>query len=399
MRHGALMRLAMVFSLIVFAPFQTCRATLGPWQALGGISTGSTCMSVDAATNTLLVGSVTGFLYYAIDDSVWTNREQPGWIGREVWSILAHPDVPGRILTGRQNAFFKGYVELSHDWGVTNQLVWSSQGGGFKDIKADPFGPNTLLACGWHDITPGDLLKSVNGGLTWQQLTNHIHYAMTGIAMDPQVRGRLYVSGDQQVTRSDDAGETWMQTSGGLPPSLGVYCVAVSPHDSLVLLCSNDNGIYRSGDGAATWHQVDAHDSKRIAFNPGVPGMAAAVTFSPYTLLFSWDWGTTWIDRTDTPLPLPAVDLVFHPSGDRLYLTTCENGVFVRTVTPPITLEVEVMGPTVTLHWTSDFPFDLYRVYRSLSAFEAFSLIATTADTLYSEPATAEGFFYRVTGE
>ena len=398
MRHADFTR-AMRFMAFVALCFSETWATLGPWQTLGGISTGSTCLALDEATNTLLVGSVTGFLYYDIDDSVWTNREEPGWIGREVWSILAHPAVQGRILTGRENAFFKGYLELSPDWGLTHQVVWNSQGGGFKDLQADPFQPDTMFACGWQDITPGDLLRSVDGGLTWQSLPNHIQYTMTEIAVDPQVPGRLYVSGDERVTRSSDWGTTWAQVASGLPAALGVYCVAVSPHDSLVLLCSNDNGIYRSDDGAASWTLVDSHDCKHFAFNPGVPGMAAAITFSPYKLLVSWDWGLTWIDRTDAPTALAVVDLTFHPAGDRLYVTTDENGVFVRAVTPPITVQVEVLGTQVELSWTSDFAFGLYRVYRSSSAFDGFTLLASTAETTYSEPVSGERFYYRVTGE
>ncbi|MCU0612352.1 MAG: glycoside hydrolase, partial [Candidatus Eisenbacteria bacterium] len=398
MRHAGFPRTTL-FVVLIFMSGGQSSATLGPWQTLGGISTGSTCLTFDEATNTLLVGSVTGFLYYDIDDSVWTNREEPGWIGREVWSILAHPAVQGRLLTGRENAFFKGYLELSPDWGLTHQVVWNSQGGGFKDLQSDPFQPDTMFACGWQDITPGDLLRSLDGGLTWQSLPNHVHYTMTEIAVDPQVPGRLYVGGDEQVTRSNDGGATWTQIASGLPPALGVYCVAVSPHDSLVLLCSNDNGIYRSSAEAVSWTLVDDHDCQHLAFNPGVPGMAAAVTFSPYRLLVSWDWGMTWIDRTDAPSALPAVDLVFHPAGDRLYVTTHDNGVFVRTVTPPITVQVEVVGAQVELSWTSDFGFSLYRVYRSSSAFDGFSLIATTSGMTFAEPVTADRPYYRVTGE
>lgn len=374
-------------------------ADLGPWHALGGASTGSTRLAVDTVTNTLLVGSVTGFLYYDIDDSTWTSREEPGWIGREVWSLLAHPAVPGRIVTGRENAFFKGYLELSPDWGVTHQVVWNSQGGGFKDLEADPFEPGIMYACGWHDITPGDLLKSIDGGMTWQPLPDHVHYTMTDIAMDPESSGRLYVSGDARVTRSTDGGATWTQVAQGLPVSLGVYCVTVSPHDSLVLLCSNDNGIYRSTDGAASWRLVDARDSSHIVFNPRVPGMAATITFSPYRLLVSYDWGATWTDRTDLQSALQLVDLVFHPAGDRLYVTTRQDGVFVRSVTPPITLRVFTVGTQVHLTWTSDAAFGAYRVYRSDSAFGPFVPIATTADTFYIETASGEAFFYRVTGE
>ncbi len=387
-------RSLLVVSIAVGVP----HAALGPWESLGGPS-GATCMAFDGGTNTLLVGTVSGFQYYAIDEGAWTDREEEGSIGREVWAILAHPTVPGRILTGRQNAFFKGYLEFSPDWGITHFPVWISQGGKLTELQADPFNPDVMYACGWHDISPGDLLRSSDGGMTWVQLPSHLHYAMTDLATDPQVPGRIYVSGDALVTRSDDGGDTWVQVANGLPATLGVYCVAVSPHNSHVLLCANDNGIYRSDDGASSWRHVEGAAARRISFNPGVPGMASAVTFSPYRLMVSWDWGAHWVDRTDWPTAMVGVDLAFPPEGDRLFLATSQNGVFVRSVTTPISLTIRVEGPEVRLEWTSDYPFALYRVYRSTSPWGGFAPVIVTPGMTYSEPIVGERFFYRVTGE
>ncbi len=376
---------------------------LGGWQAIGGMSNaGNTCLHYEGNTQTLFVGTVEGFLYFDVPGQTWTAREDTGWIGRTVQSVAAHPTQPGTVVTGRVNAFFKGYLELTEDWGVTSDPVYSSQGGVFKDIQVDPFDPDVFYACGWHDITPGDLMKSTDGGQGWTQLLNYLHYTMTEVSMDPGTEGTLYVSGDQQVTRSTDAGQTWVRVAEGLPPGLGVYCVSVSPQDSLILLASNDNGTYRTTDGGGQWANVDSRDCQHFALNTVVPQMAAAVTFSPYSLLLSTDSGATWTDRTDGFAGQDMVDLVFSTCGRWLYVTSAHDGVFSRPVywqEFPIVLEITRSGNGVRLTWSAGYPFPLYNVYRSTSAFGPFTKIGTTTQMQYQDSPLGSAFFYRVTGE
>jgi hypothetical protein len=378
-------------------------AELGGWQAIGGASNaGNTCLHYEGATQTLLVGTVEGFLYYDIPGQAWTAREDTGWIGRTVQSIAAHPGEPGTIVTGRVNAFFKGYLELTEDWGVSSQLVYSSQGGVFKDLQVDPFAPDVFYACGWHDITPGDLVKSTDGGHTWATLPGHLHYTMTEIATDSRTPNTLYVSGDQQVTRSTDAGQTWVRVAEGLPSGLGVYCVAVSPQDSLILVAANDNGVYRTTDGGGQWVLVDSRDCQHFACNPVVPDMMTAVTFSPYKLLLSTDSGATWADRTDGFAGQQMVDVVFSGSGQQLYVSSAQAGVFARPVywqEFPIVLEVSRIDGGVRLIWSAGYPFPLYNVYRAASVSGPFSKIASTSQTQYEDSPLGASFFYRVTGE
>ncbi len=394
---------AVAVSLALVGAGAALSADLGAWQGIGGAGNASnTCLHYDVNTQTLFVGTVEGFLYYDIAEDIWVAREDTGWIGRTTQSIAAHPAQSGTVVTGRVNAFFKGYLELTEDWGTTADVVYSSQGGVFKDIQVDPFDADIFYACGWQDITPGDLVKSADGGHTWSQLPGHIHYTMTEIAVDARTQGTLYVSGDQQVTRSTDGGASWARVAEGLPVGLGVYCVSVSPQDSLVLLASNDNGIYRTTDGGGQWVLVDSRDCQRFACNPVVPDMITAVTFSPYSLLLSTDSGATWTDRTDGFTGQHMVDVVFSTDGQSLYVSSAVDGVFSRPVYWqgfPIVLEISRSGNGVLLVWTAGYPFPLYNVYRSALPHGPFVKIATTPATQYAESPLGASFFYRVTGE
>ncbi|NOR88174.1 MAG: hypothetical protein GQ527_11245, partial [Bacteroidales bacterium] len=219
------------------------------WESIGPIGGDMfTCLHIDTANQILYVGTEEGFWYQDLSSEEWTSRVEVGWIGRSVKSINSYPVFPGRIITGRVNAWFKGYLELSYDWGVTNEIAFFSDGGFISDIKYSPSNPNIFYACGRSDITPGDILKSNDGGQNWSQLSNYIQVHMTSMTISPTSSNILYVSGDARITKTDDGGITWSSASNGLPISLGVYSVAMNRGDEQSLICSNDNGLYRTID-------------------------------------------------------------------------------------------------------------------------------------------------------
>lgn len=311
------------------------------WEPIGPSSGWLTCLHADETGTALFAGSIEGFWYYTHATASWTQREDVGWIGRQVWSLASLGSDPGTVITGRENAFFKGYLEWTDDWGVTSSPAYMSDGGSVKDVKELPGSPGTFVACTWSDVAPGELLRSTDGGITWGLLAGG-HYAMTELAVDPNQPGTLYLSGSDQVTKSTDGGDSWAAAGGGLPTGLGVYCVSCSPHDSQLLLCSNDDGIYRSTDGGGSWafvpSEVGLLDCQHFAFSPSTPGLAAAVTFSPYRLIVSEDGGETWADASGDLAGESLTDTVFAPDGETLYVSTYDSGLFAAAVGGPGTV-------------------------------------------------------------
>ncbi len=317
---------------ILFVLFIAFTVTSLPqWNAIGPDS-GETsfCMSFDNNTGNLFLGTAEGFWYYNISTAQWTRREDVGWIGRSVFSIAAHPTIPGRIITGRQNAFFKGYIEYTNDWGVTNDNAYNSDGGQVTDIKGVPGSPNTFIACTWPDVSPGELVKSTDGGLNWVLQTNYIHFALTEIAIDKNNPQIMYIAGDERVTKSTNGGTSWTVSANGLPSGLGVYTVSVSPTNSQILLASNDNDLYRSTDAGGSWTSVYGSACRRTEFNPVNGNYAIALTFSPYKVLISSNAGAAWSDFTAGFNPDELSDLAFNASGTKLYVSTSMMGVYVH---------------------------------------------------------------------
>ena len=300
------------------------------WVSIGPSDAMIMCLHMDTTNNILFAGTVEGFQYYPFATGEWIQREDVGSMGRQVMSLTTCPSEPGWIITGRENAFWKGYMEYSDDWGVTNSYTYSSEGGQFVDIQNVPDEPDIYYTCAWSDITPGDLLKSIDRGVFWSPLTNYLHTFMTEIAINPDNSDTMYVSGNAQVTRSTDGGTTWVQASSGLPGSLGVYCVAINPGNPQILVASNNNGIYRTVDGGDSWTLVNSESSgcQHFAFNPVNPEVVVCITFSPYRLLVSVDSGLIWEDYTGDYPGGTMVDVAFSCNGDSLYVASVYSGVY-----------------------------------------------------------------------
>jgi len=287
------------------------------WSYYAPSSTaGFTQFYLDRQDNVLYIGDFEGFRFYNINMEVWTN----GVIGKEAKCLTTHPDFPGRIITGRVNAWFKGYMGLTNDYGVTESTTFESDGGVVLDVKYSPSDPDVMYSCAWSDVTPGDLLKSTDGGLSWIQLSNYLHTVMTEVAIHPTNKDIIYVSGNMRVTKSVDGGTSWNEANNGLPGGLGIYCLSMNPFKPNELLCSNDNAIYKTDDEGVNWVAKETSSVSFISYNPINQDYVAAITFSPYTLLLSNDGGETWEDKTNDFPGEDMRDLTFSADGTKLYV-------------------------------------------------------------------------------
>lgn len=300
------------------------------WISIGANDNTLTRLHFNSSGDTLYAGTIEGYRFYSLYSTQWVNKDMTGWIGRTVWALSSIPGRYARVITGRVNAFFKGYIELNDNFSLQGTIVRNSQGGKFTDIKYCPNNPDTVFACGFSDITPGDLVKSTNGGANWTLLSGYLHNAMTEIAVNPVNNNIIFVSGDGKITKSTNYGDIWISSYNGLPSNLGCYTVTINYFNPQILLTSNDNGIYRSSDGGDNWTQVYSTSCRRVTFHPNNQYIAAAISFSPYKVLFSSDAGLNWADSTGTLPGTATVDLAFSKYDDNLYVASATSGIYKR---------------------------------------------------------------------
>jgi hypothetical protein len=321
-------RLILVASLTLLA----VPAAALDWEYVGMDGIQATRLALDPLRDRLFVGTHEGFHYLDLASGDWTERDWEGWIGRQVYAVDYANALPLRVITGRENAFFKGYLEYSDDLGASESWVYESTGGRVTDLVHADGGPH--WACTWSDIAPGELLRSTNAGESWTPVGGHGFYAMTDL--ERGLAGELYLAGNAGVKWSLDGGTSWESISGDLPAGYGVYCVvSVRPGGDNVpptsLLASIDPGLYYS-DSPGHWTPLLATACRRAIGLP-VPGdpwpapdALAAVTWDGRVLV-SRSFGASWDDETGA-LPGTPIDLIYSPSDDGLYLLTAAHGLY-----------------------------------------------------------------------
>ncbi|MFQ5766456.1 MAG: WD40/YVTN/BNR-like repeat-containing protein [Acidobacteriota bacterium] len=238
---------------------------------------------------------------------------------RHIPRIRIHPTNPDRVWAAvlghlygpsRQRGVFR-----SDDGGRTwTKVLHVNDSAGAIDLALDPTNPRILYAAFWrvrrtpYGLESGgegsSLWKSIDGGDTWQELTDHEGLpapplGISGIAVSPGDPDNLYAIVEAReggVFRSRDGGKTWKRTSGDRslrqrawyysriyadPASVEAVWVVnvrlhhsvdggrtfktvatphgdnhdlwIDPHDPLRMIEANDGGVNATRDGGKIW--------------------------------------------------------------------------------------------------------------------------------------------------
>lgn len=142
-----------------------------------------------------------------------------------------------------------------------------------KSLTVDPHDARTLYAA----IEQGALLKSVDGGVSWQEIRSYespddfVYHDIHQVVPVPSHPGRIYFTSGCGLYRTDDGGVSWRQLTTrhariGYPDQL-----VVSPQDPDVLFMAGAEhnpatwfrsfqargSVVRSSDGGRTWQAAD----------------------------------------------------------------------------------------------------------------------------------------------
>lgn len=240
-------------------------------------------------------------------------------------AIVIHPQNPDIVYIGAMGHAFgpndERGVFMTTDGGRTwTKTLYIDNQHGVSDLEMDPTNPNILYAGMWSferkpwthrsGSEKGGLYKSIDGGRTWNKLTNGLPKLIGRIGVrvassNSNVVYAILESKEGTLYRSDDRGETFKQVSKNTDiVSRGFYYtrVRVDP--------TNENHIYAvasslftSVDGGKTFRSItgrvhvdfhalwiDPKNPKRI-WNGQDGGMAV-----------SNDGGETWENVNNVPL-------------------------------------------------------------------------------------------------
>ncbi|MBX5482481.1 MAG: hypothetical protein IRZ16_11695 [Myxococcaceae bacterium] len=224
----------------------------------------------------------------------------------EQYDPVVHWSAGGTLFVGSPKGLF-----ISRDGGCN----WSPHSffttRGASDVRGAPGQPNVVFATSSRIAAQNGLFRSDDDGFNWTTLAARADTQYTAIRFAPSNPMRAYASAwslDDSaplVYRSDDAGQSFVESTAIAPWFSGFTLVAVSPTDPEVLFASVYDGseyvLLASNDAGATFAEVarDARAFRAMVFEPDT-----GIVWATANRLFrSSDGGKTFVKHVAPKRP------------------------------------------------------------------------------------------------
>ena len=189
----------------------------------------------------------------------------------------------------------------------------------------------------------GGLLKSTNGGATFNALSSLPTNEVMSMVMDPGNPNVVYAGG----FKTTDGGATWVAQSDG-----GGFAMVMDPTNSNIIY-SSFTGVSKTIDGGATWQSASNGLGQTQIFSLAINPFNPNVIFAGSTgdgAFKSVDGGNTWtsvsIDSTVYGLMVDPDDgnIVYAGSnGDGVYKSTDGGNSFARMGSPTVGVVLSIV--------------------------------------------------------
>lgn len=307
-----------------------------------------------------------------INTSTWTpigpapieTKGGLGPISGRIEAAAPHPTNPSVLYVGGANGGI---------WKSTNPVGWvpltddmpSLNFSGYHPLVVHPSNHNLVLGA---VSGPGaGILKSTDGGVSWQLLANSQFDGQTisSIAVHPTDTNIMYISvGWQGVWKSKDGGASFQQLS---LPGGNATDVILAKYDPTVLFAGvvgnsgaaqPNNGVHRSTDSGATWHLLSSLPSGAVL--GGSDGGGAAVRLESGSGAGVVYVAMLTLGPNPTPPPAKAVTAV------QRFKTTDGGTTWKALAATPGTLEARswhllfAVAPKNDAHVFANGPYSLY---------------------------------------
>jgi len=201
-------------------------------------------------------------------------------------------------------------------------------------VRADYMAFNAPLVSGFplyasgHPSTGGNtgLIKSNDGGITWEHVSNVIEpavdfHAMAASKQNPEMLIG-FDSGARGLFKTIDAGKTWET----LEYPEYVSALTISPDDSELIFAGTGNGIFKSDDGGKSWIHLNAYQGLSVyalAFDDNGKLFASVKTFG---IVQSNDFGDSWERLIHVDLTVSSI--VADSQNDKIIVGGFSSGGF-----------------------------------------------------------------------
>ncbi len=328
----------------------------------------------DADHERLFVGTSHGFIYRDLATGVCHAVEDTEQIAR-TRVIVTDPVDSSRLILGRSDSDWNGYIEISEDLGETGSLASVPAAiDGIRDIDRDPSQPTRLFASAYSlDPPASHVLRSEDDGWTWTSIREVPDFQSWELAVDGD--GVVYVGGEDGLYRSQDHGDTWGDDSIA-PPTSWILCLSTDRVGAENrILAGGYGGLWVSLDDAATWtllcpygdrtFQVATHDSYPNIIAAGIKWGATALVVVSYSGGASWENPGYFEDDWDA-FQVMTLSPVDHRVYANNFSYVMAHELFPTVVSPaPVEAQVEItchpnpFNPSTELRFTLPDPAEV----------------------------------------
>jgi photosystem II stability/assembly factor-like uncharacterized protein len=186
---------------------------------------------------------------------------QNGWSvvgpdGGDARAFAAVPGEPRHIYLGTTNSWLYETADEGASWHRLSKL---DPGDGFvlDSIVVDSSHPSTLYVGAWKDSDNGGLWISHDGGRKWSALAEFKGQPVHALAQSPSNPRVLYAGTLQGVFRTGDGGATWTEISPeGSREIHEIESLAVDPKNPDTVYAGTWHLPWKTTDGGKSWHNI-----------------------------------------------------------------------------------------------------------------------------------------------
>lgn len=276
-----------------------------------------------------------GLFYFCNDGGVYSYNEKTaewkeltdGLVITQYYRIAVSQTNPVKLIGGTQDNGGR-MRNADGSWSATN-------GGDAMEVAIDPLDDNIS----YSTYCNGELFRTTNNWRRNTKISSNIPGEPTGewvtpYQLDPN-NPAVIVAGYDQVYRSEDRGDTWVQL--GTTGIGTIQVLEVAPSNSKVICVSRDNNLRLTTDLGVSWQRITTPSSgeniKDIVFHPADENKMW-LTYGGYRdgnkVYYSSDQGASW-ENISGSLPNVPVSAIVYEKGskDRLYVGT-DAGVYFK---------------------------------------------------------------------
>ncbi len=279
------MKIFRTIGFVLACCFVTVQAGINRWTGIAPYGRGTVNCIAIAPSNPSAVYLGSRYGVFRSLDSLNRFRALGTVSDLEVNCLAVHPDHPAVVFAGDRHC-----LQRSDDGGDSWTQVYPQEGPAFHwfdFVSVSPTDPAVLYA-GFHfynyitdqpiEYPQGTILKSVDGGSSWQSLLVVDGDACQSLAVSPANPSLLFAAYTEGIYRSSDGGTSWTKVFDQY-----IYTVVPAPIDAAVAYAATANGVYKSSDGGNHWQIMNAGLTRlsilALAIDPAVPETLYAGTW------------------------------------------------------------------------------------------------------------------------